>query len=156
MKTRFMFSVLASLVVLASSASAQETEFVDGGIVGPLPTAGLIPCFKFLDEPEFCHLTVTLKQVKYTAPFNVIDINGEWRDQDGYRPYFHLYTDPSSGGGYALDIDLSLVNRPHGIGNFIGEQTIQVYFPDVGTLTGTFEGNGRTLVWSNGTVWSKQ
>ena len=47
-----------------------------GGIVGPLPTAGLIPCFEFFYEGDFCHLTVQLKNVKYATPFNVIDLNG--------------------------------------------------------------------------------
>lgn len=158
MKTRLMFSVLAVLT-LASGAFAQATGYVDGGIVGPLPppaTTNQIPCFKLQDEPEFCLMTVKPRFVKFTLPLDVIDINGEWMDQSGNRLYFYLYNEPSSGGGYALQVEMSLVNRPDGIGTFAGEQRITVYFPDVGEYTGDFQDNGRTIRWNNGTAWFKQ
>jgi hypothetical protein len=48
------------------------------------------------------------------------------------------------------------VNRPDGFGYFVSASTIAIVFPDDREYTGTLEANGRTIRWSNNTVWNKQ
>ncbi len=159
MKTRLFITFFASAVALVSSASAEDltpTGISQGEIVGPLPPhVGSIACYELVDEPSFCVLPETPRIVNHTIPFNVIDLNGAWEDQSGVRPYIYLYSSPSAGAGYTITVDLSLVNRPDGFGAFVGGSTISIVFPDDRDYTGTIEANGRTIRWSNNTVWNK-
>jgi hypothetical protein len=50
---------------------------------------------------------------------------------------------------------LSLLNRPDGFGYFLNNGTIAIVFPDDRDYTGAIEANGRTIRWSNNTVWNK-
>lgn len=162
MQIRLMVLVLASLAILASTAFAQGTEeFAPTGIsqddiVGPLPPQlGSIACFKLVDEPNFCVLPDRPHIINHTIPFNVIDLNGGWVDQNGVHPYIYVYNSPSSNGGYTISVDLSLVNRPDGFGYFLSGSAISIVFPDDRDYTGVLENNGRTIRWSNNTVWTK-
>ena len=163
MKTRSFVSVLACLISLASGALAEDaaelepTPITQGDIVGPLPpVVGSLACYKLVDEPSFCALPETPKVVNYSVPYNVIDLNGAWVDGSGYRPYIYLYSDPNAGAGYTIAVDLSLLNRPDGFGYFVNAKTIAIVFPDDRDYTGTIEANGRSIRWSNNTVWNKQ
>jgi hypothetical protein len=162
MQTRLFFSILVSLVTLASGVFAQDgaelapTGITQEDIVGPLPPVqGSIACFKFVDEPNFCVLPDKPHIINYSIPFNVIDLNGAWVGQSGERPYIYVYNDPAASAGYTIAAEMYLLNRPDGIGFFINGSTLSVYFPDDNNYTGTIEGNGRTIRWSNNTVWNK-
>jgi hypothetical protein len=162
MKTRLFVSVLSCLVTLSSGVLAQEAELAPTGIsgediVGPLPPvlAGLA-CYELVDEPNFCVLPQSPRVVNHTIPFNVIDLNGAWIGPSGERPYIYLYNAPSAGAGYAITVDLSLENRPDGFGAFVSGSAVTIVFPDDREHTGTIDPNGRTIHWSNNTVWYKQ
>ena len=162
MKTRLLVSVLA-LVTLTSAAFAEDTAqlapigITKGDIVGPLPpVVGSIACYALVDEPNFCVVPETPHVVNYTVPFNVIDLNGEWVGPSGERPYIYLYSEPNAGAGYTIHVDMSLLNRPDAFGYFVNASTLVVVFPDDRDYTGTIDANGRTIGWSNNTVWNKQ
>lgn len=162
MKTGLFVSVVVSIATLASGVFAQEsaqlapTGITQGDIVGPLPpVVGSLACYKLVDEPNFCVLPQAPRVVNYTVPFNVIDLNGAWVGPGGERPYIYLYSDAQAGGGYSIAVDLSLLNRPDGFGYFVNGSTIAIVFPDDRDYTGTIEANGRSIRWSNNTVWNK-
>jgi len=161
MKTRLITSLLAVLVASTSTAFAQDTAklaptgITQEDIVGPLPAVHGLACYELVDEPNFCVLPSVPRIVNHTIPFNVIDLNGGWVDQNGVRPYIYLYNSPNAGGGYSLTIDLSLVNRPDGFGYFVNGSVIAIVFPDDREYTATIDPDGRTIRWSNNTVWTK-
>ena len=162
MSTRLFFSIFFSLVSLTSGAFAQDdTAFAPTGIsqediVGPLPPlAGLIACYELVDEPNYCVLPSVPRVINHTLPFNVVDLNGGWIDQNGNRPYIYVYSSPQSAGGYSLTVDLSLVNRPDGFGFFSSGSAMTVVFPDDTEYTASIDADGRTIRWSNNTVWTK-
>ena len=163
MKTRLFVSVLVYLVTANVAAFAQDTSqapqtgIAKGDIVGPLPpVVGSLACYKLVDEPSFCVLPESPRVVNYSVPFNVIDLNGAWIGPGGERPYIYLYNEPSAGGGYSLTIDMTLLNRPDAFGYFVNASTLAIVFPDAGDVQGTIEANGRSIRWSNNTVWNKQ
>jgi len=43
--------------------------------------------------------------VNHTMPFNVIDLNGAWADQNGVRPHIHVYNQPGAAAGYTIAVD---------------------------------------------------
>jgi hypothetical protein len=162
MQTRLSVALLISLATLTSGAVAQDgaalapTGITQGDIVGPLPPLlGLLACYELVDEPNFCVLPDSPRIVNHTMPLNVIDLNGAWTDQNGVRPYIYVYNQPSAAAGYTIAVDLSLVNRPDGFGYFVSGSTIAIVFPDDRDYTGTIEADGRTIRWSNNTVWTK-
>lgn len=160
MKSRAFFAIaIAGLALLASNAWAQDTpdepEAPQGDIAGPLPRVG-VRCYKLQDVQNQCFIA-DKSLINYKNPvFNVIDLNGAWVDQSGNRPYIYLFSDSGSSSGYAISVDLSLMNRPNGVGYVVDGLTISVYFPDDSVFTGTIEQNGRQISWSNNTVWRKQ
>jgi len=161
MTTRLFVTVFASLLAVASSSLAQESDNPRTGIsaediVGPVPPIGRIACYQLIDEHNFCYAPDNPKMVNYTIPFNVIDLNGGWVDESGNRPYIYIYNQPSAAAGYTISVDLSLMNRPDGFGGFASGSVLRIYFPDDREYTGVIEANGRTIRWSNNTVWNKQ
>jgi hypothetical protein len=162
MKTRLFVSVLVTIVTLASGALAQGTAelapigITQEDIVGPLPPLlGSIACYELVDEPNYCVVPESPRIINHTIPFNVIDLNGAWVGPSGERPYIYVYNQPSAGGGYTIAVDLSLSNRPDGFGYFASGSTMAIVFPDDRDYTGTIEANGRSIRWSNNTVWNK-
>jgi hypothetical protein len=122
----------------------------------PIATVlGSIACYELVDEPNFCVLPDSPHIINHTIPFNVIDLNGAWVGPSGERPYIYVYNAPNAGAGYTISVDQSLSNRPDGFGYFVNGSTISMVFPDDRDYTGTIEGNGRTIRWSNNTVWNK-
>jgi len=163
MQTRLFVSVLIYLVTSSLAAFAQDTSqpartgSAQADIVGPLPpVAGSLACYKLVDEPSFCVLPESPRVVNHTIPFNVIDLNGAWIGPGGERPYIYLYNEPSAGAGYTIAVDMSLLSRPDGFGYFVNASTIAIVFPDAGDFRGTIEANGKSIRWSNNTVWNKQ
>ena len=55
----------------------------------------------------------------------------------------------------SITVDLSLLNRPDGFGYLKSASTLAIVFPDDRDYTGTIDANGRTIRWSNDTVWNK-
>src|SRR5262245_15110465 len=103
MKT-FAFVVVSSLLAVASSGLAQETGIATGDIVGPLPPVGPT-CFRLQDPADQC-VIASPTIVNYSHPqFNVVDLNGAWRDQSGYQPYIYLYKDSNYAAGYTIAVD---------------------------------------------------
>lgn len=161
MKTRLFVLLITASVTLPSAAFAQDTAslaptgIAQGDIVGPLPPLRGLACYKLVDEPNFCVQPDSPRIVNHTIPLNVIDLNGGWVDPNGVHPYIYLYHEPAASGGYALTIDLSLVNRPDGFGYFVNGSTIAIVFPDDREYSATIDPDGRTIRWSNNTVWTK-
>ena len=161
MKTRLFGFFFAALITLTSVAFAQDTQLAptgitQGDIVGPLPPVRGLACYKLVDEPNYCVQPDSPRIVNHTIPLNVIDLNGAWVDQNGVRPYIYLYNEPGAAGGYAITVDLSLVNRPDGFGYFVNGSTLAIVFPDDRDYTASIDPDGRTIRWSNNTVWTKQ
>ena len=161
MQTRLFVSLLA-LATLTSGAFAQDTAqlaavpLTQADIVGPLPPVlGSIACYELVDEPNYCVLPESPRIINHTIPFNVIDLNGAWVGPGGERPYIYVYNQPSAGGGYTIAIDMSLLSRPDGFGYFVSGSVLGAVFPDDRDYTGTIEANGRSIRWSNNTVWNK-
>lgn len=156
MKTRLFGLFVAALVMSTSSAFAQDVGISQEDIVGPLPPVRGLACYRLVDEPNFCVQPDRPILVNHTIPLNVIDLNGGWVDQNGVRPYIYLYHEPAAANGYSIIADLSLVNRPDGFGYFANGSTLVMVFPDDRDYTAQIDPDGRTIRWSNNTVWTKQ
>ena len=146
---------LISIVLMSSTAFAQEAP-ENGGIVGPLPPVSSGPvCYKLVQETNKC-VVVGPVIFDYSEPrFNVVDLNGAWSDADNKQPYIYFYADAQYSAGYTIRADLTLMNRPDGFGYMLDANTIQMVFPDDRDYTGKIE-NGNTIRWSNNTVWTKR
>jgi hypothetical protein len=145
MKTRNLLPFLA-VVLSINSAHAQEAS-----LQNPLVT-----CYKLTQQENLCAVPGPAI-INYQYPrIDVVDLNGAWADASNVTPYIYFYADSQYASGYTIRVDLSLVNRPDGFGYMVDANTIAIVFPDDRDYTGKIENNGRTIRWSNNTVWTKR
>jgi hypothetical protein len=77
----------------------------------------------------------------------VMDLNGGWTDGSPQRAVI-------SEGVTSIKIDMSAFGRPTAHGSIVDDSTITVTFPDDQTYTGQVQ-PPKTIVWSNGSAWTK-
>lgn len=85
--------------------------------------------------------------VATTGGASAFDLTGSWSAGGQVGPKI-------SRSGNALTVDMSAYHRPQAVGSMIDANTITVSFPDDATYTGHLQAPG-TILWSNGSSWTK-